>query len=190
MPLRMVHVLGALLALAVVLAGTSLAAANPAPVATAAGGGGGGGGGGGNCNDHWPPQSNWGSGWWGNNGGGRSWNGWGDGNGSFGGRAWDQGCGYGSSSAIAHNSAAGKVAQVRVAVDRRNGSKCQHMDSSGRLSRPGSCSRVHWMPAKGTSKWRVDINSRLPQGRYRLSRSAVDAAGNRERPHHLNLRIH
>ena len=177
--LRLVGVLGAL---AVLVVGASIASASPGPVAKAAGGGGG------NCNDRWPPRSNWGNGWWQNGNGGRNWNGWGDGNGSFDGNASDHGCG-GSGSAVGLSAASGKVHYVRVAIDRINGSNCQNVNSSGSFGATTSCGNRHWMKAKGTSHWRFDIPKRLPAGRYRLRRSAVDAAGNRERPARMDLRI-
>jgi hypothetical protein len=63
------------------------------------------------------------------------------------------------------------------------------VDSSGNLGAAASCGTPHWMMAKGTSHWRFDIHKRLPAGRYRLRRSAVDAAGNREGPARMDLRI-
>jgi hypothetical protein len=177
---RITRITGALLAVAAVAATTSLATANPG--ATAAGGGGG------NCNDNWPPHSNWGNGWWNNGDGGRNWNGWGDGNGYFDGSSSDQGCGDGSSSS-ARAAAAGKVAKVRVAVNRRTGSQCRHLSPSGRFGALGRCGYVHWMKAKGTTSWRFDVPSRLGRGHYRLYRSAVDAAGNKEHMHHLDVQI-
>jgi len=119
---------------------------------------------------------------------GRNWNGWGDGNGSFDGNASDHGCG-GSGSAVGLSAASGKVHYVRVAIDRINGSNCQNVNSSGSFGATTSCGNPHWMKAKGTSHWRFDIPKRLPAGRYRLRRSAVDAAGNRERPARMDLRI-
>ncbi len=76
-----------------------------------------------------------------------------------------------------------------VAVKRLRPSGCQHLTRAGHLSRIGGCAGTHWMKAKGTAKWRFDISRRLPSGRYRLQRRAVDAAGHRERTHLLHLRI-
>jgi len=181
MPVRMLQLLGALLAVALLVVAPSMASDDPAPTAKAAGGGSG-------C-DTYPPESGWGNGWWGHdNDGGRSWNGWGDGDGYFDGDSSDQGC-DGSSSRAAQASKAGKVARVMVAVDRLRGGRCQHLGRSGRLGRPKSCATTNWMRAKGTTSWRHDIPRRLPSGRYRLHRRAVDAAGNREQPHLLHLRI-
>jgi hypothetical protein len=181
------HSLGWLFAAAILAFGPAVAVGAPTPHAQSAGSGGGGNGG---CNDHYPPSSNWGNGWWGRDGQGSYWNGWGNGNGYFDGHASDNnGCGNGQSSSAARAARAGKVARVMVAVKRVNGSKCQNMAASGRLGAAGSCNASHWMRAKGTTAWHVDIPKRLPKGDYQLQRSAVDAAGNHERQHTMRLSI-
>jgi hypothetical protein len=185
---RTVHALGGLLAATILAFGPSIATGHPAPNAQIAGSGNGGGSNGG-CNDNSPPSSNWGNGWWGRDNQGAYWNGWGDGNGSFNGRASDYGCGGSSSSLTTASRQKGKVARVMVAVDRMNGSRCQRMSSSGRLSASGSCRSTHWMRANGTTSWKFDITRKLPRGKYRLHRLAVDASGNRERAHVMHLSI-
>ena len=180
MPVRMLQLLGVLLVVAAVGVAPSMATTDTSPGAKAAGNGGNG------CNDN-GPWSNWGHNWYGHDGDGRYWQGWGDGDGYFNGNSDYGNCGgYGSS---AQSAAAGKVARVMVAVKRLRPSGCQHLTRAGHLSRIGRCAGTHWMKAKGTANWRFDINRRLPSGRYRLHRRAVDASGHRERTHLLHLRI-
>ena len=175
MPRRMLHLLGALLAVAAIVAVPSAASGATHPTAKASGDSGGG------CNDNNPPQSGWGHNWWHNGGGNRYWNGWGDGNGYFGGSSYDNGCD------ALHT---GKVARVKVAVAKMGDGNCQHLlGHGGRLSGPRSCGVRHWLTATGTHRWRYQINHRLPQGRYRLNRSAVDSSGNREKPAVWHVRI-
>jgi hypothetical protein len=183
---RIGHSLGWLLAAALLAVGPSVASGSPTAHTAGSGGGGNGG-----CNDNWPPSSNWGNGWWGHDGQGSYWNGWGDGNGYFNGHASDSnGCGgNGGHSMVAGAAATGKVARVMVAVKRLDGSKCQHLFSSGRLGSAGSCKPTHWMRAKGTSAWRFDIPKELPKGNYQLHREAIDAAGNHEKQHVMHLSI-
>jgi len=173
-PHRLLQLIGGLAAVAILaLSGTAMA-------------GGPGGGYSGSYCDNYRPWSNWGHGWWGQDGDGRYWNGWGDGNGYFDGHSSDRGC-YGGAAAVR---AKGKVDRVRVAVKRlRPGSKCQHLTRSGRLSRPGSCAPTRWLRAQGTSFWHYRIPKALPTGHYRLHRQAIDAAGNREHQRMLHLWI-
>jgi hypothetical protein len=130
--------------------------------------------------DNVPPSSYWGNNWSGNDSQGRYWRGWGDGQGDFGGGSFDN-----------RNDAyhPGKVDHVMVPVDRVRGSRCQHLGRSGHLGRFGSCSSARWLRATGTEAWNYHVSKKLPAGHYRLHRRAIDAAGNRERPHVLNLRI-
>jgi hypothetical protein len=175
MPGRMLQTLGPLLAVAAIAVVPSAASSATRSTATASGGSGGG------CYDHNPPSSNWGHGWWHNNGNGPYWHGWGDGNGYFGGGSRDNGCD------ALHP---GKVATVKVAVAKMGDGKCQHLlGHGGRLSRPSSCGVRHWLTATGTRTWRYDINRRLPHGRYRLHRRAVDSSGNHEAPDMWHVRI-
>jgi hypothetical protein len=174
---RVLQLLGGAVAVAILAVGLSVAGADPSATAKVAGVPG--------CDDNYPPYSRWGGDWWGRDGDGRYWNGWGDGNGYFDGRSYDRGCrGYGNAPA-----AAGKVDRVMVAAKRLRGDRCQHLLRSGRLSRPGSCAATRWMRAKGAGSWRFDIPRDLPRGDYRLHRRAVDESGNREKQRLLHLRI-
>jgi hypothetical protein len=166
-PKRMLQLLGALAAVGILVVVPSLASA----ASSSAGGG---------CNDSNHPWSRWGSTWRGHDGNGPYWRGWGPGGGYFDGFSYDPGCD------AAHT---GKLKTVMVAVDRVRGARCQHLTASHRLGRPGSCARPHWLRAHGTSAWRYDVKRRLPRGRYRIHRRAIDAAGNREPASHLRLRI-
>jgi hypothetical protein len=134
----------------------------------------------GGCNDSVPPYSRWGHGWSDHDNNGRYWRGWGDGNGYFGGRAWDPNCD------AAHK---GRVARVMVAVDRMRGDQCQRLSSKDRLGKRVDCSQRRWLRARGTTHWRHHIGRSLPRGHYRLHRRAIDAAGNKERPHTRHIWI-
>jgi hypothetical protein len=177
MHLRVLQLLGGLLAVAILAVG--------AAAATAGTGNSGNSGNSGNCPDNYPPSSQWGNGWR----NGHYWNGWGDGNGYFDGQSQDNGCSQNRTSANAAAQVPGSVSHVMVAVNRMRGSRCQHMSSSGRLSNAGSCKRATWIQANGTTSWRHQINKRLPRGLYRLHQYAVDQGGNRERVHSMRVRI-
>jgi hypothetical protein len=173
MPRRMLHLLGALLTVAAIVAVPSAASgATPAEASGDPGGG---------CYDNNAPYSHYGRGWWHYDGNRRYWHGWGDGDGYFGGSSNDNGCD------ALHP---GSVARVRVAVAKMRNGKCRHLlGHSGRLSRPSSCGVRHWLTASGTSKWQFLINHRLPHGHYRLHRRAIDGAGNHETPGVWHVRI-
>ena len=160
------HLLGGLLAVGALAIAPALASGDGASTTRAGDPGG--------CNDTGSPHSRWGHNWWDHDGNGPYWRGWGDGNGYFGGRAWDPNCD------ATHK---GRVARVMVAVDRLRGQRCQRLSSKHRLGRPVSCSRTRWIRASGTKHWRHRISRALPRGHYRLHRRAIDAAGNRERAH-------
>lgn len=179
MPRKVLTLLGGALAVAILVAGASVASGSAAPAGKAAGF---------NC-DRYDPYSDWGHDWWGRDGDGRYWHGWNDGNGYFDGSAYDRGCGGDSSSAGTAAMAPGRVDRVMVAAKRVRRSGCQHLLRSGRLSRTRSCGDTHWMRAQGTRNWRLDIERRLPTGRYRLHRRAVDESGNREPQRMLHLSI-
>jgi hypothetical protein len=168
---NMLQLLGALAAVGVLAVAPSVAGAASSSAELTGDGG---------CNDSSSPWSRWGRNWQGHDGHGPYWRGWGDHGGYFNGYAGDPGCD------AFHT---GKVARVMVAVDRMRGDRCQHLHASHRLGRSGSCARPHWLRARGTSAWRYDIGRRLPRGRYRIHRRAVDVAGNREPVRHLRLRI-
>ena len=121
-------------------------------------------------NDHYGPNSHWGNGWYGHDGNGSYWRGWGDGNGYFDGSSSD---GYCNAS-----DRLGSVDRVMVGVQRMRGSQCQNLRRSESFGRPRDCSDVHWMHARGTRHWRHAISSALPAGTYRLHHRAFDAAGN------------
>jgi hypothetical protein len=170
---RTLQLLGGLLSVAALIVAPAAAPAHTTSTADQSRAGGG-------CQDNRPPSSRWGHGWWGRDGRGSYWRGWGDGHGDFHGRAYDPGCD------ALHP---GKVARVMVAVERVRGSSCQRMHASGHLGPRVSCSRPHWLRAQNTRHWRYHIPKSLPQGHYRLHRRAVDSAGNREGKHTMHLRI-
>ena len=172
MPKRMLQILAVLLAAGAVSAVPAGASVAGAPIANVSD----------DCdNDNYPPYSRFGHGWYGHDGHGDYWRGWGDGNGYFGGSSYDDYCNTADK--------LGKVDRVMVAVKRLRGSRCQHLLSSGHLSPRRDCGRMHWMRAHGTDRWHHRIAARLPHGQYRIHRRAVDAAGNREDMHTRRVRI-
>ncbi|MDX6665536.1 MAG: hypothetical protein QOG68_1742, partial [Solirubrobacteraceae bacterium] len=88
------------------------------------------------------------------------------------GTATDRGCG-----ANGH----GTVKRVAVAVWRRVGKQCAFLQAGGALAKPASCTRAHYLAAKGTARWTLRLAHRLPAGTYVVAVRATDAAGNTER---------
>jgi dienelactone hydrolase len=76
----------------------------------------------------------------------------------------------------------GALVRVAVAVARVEGTRCRMLQPGGRLSAPRACSRLAYLPARGTSKWTFSRRLALPTGSYRIAVRGVDAAGNTERP--------
>jgi hypothetical protein len=122
------------------------------------------------CDDHYGPHSHWGNGWYGHDGDGSYWRGWGDGGGHFDGTSWDGYC----------NTAdrLGSVKRVMVGVQRLRGSQCRNLNRNERFGPLRDCSHTHWMRARGTRHWSHSISRMLPSGRYLLHHRAYDAAGN------------
>jgi hypothetical protein len=89
-------------------------------------------------------------------------------NGMIRGTASDRGCAAGK---------AGKLKSVRVSVARRIGKRCQHLNAKGKLGRATSCA-PRWLKARGTRRWSLHVRRTLPNGRYVVRVSAVDASGN------------
>jgi hypothetical protein len=133
------------------------------------------------CNDHYGPHSHWGNGWYGHDGDGSYWRGWGDGNGYFDGRSWDGYCNQ--------SDRLGTVKRVMVAVQWRRGSQCRNLNRNENFGRIHDCSIRHWMRARGTRHWRHSISRALPSGRYLLHHRAYDAARNRGKHHPRGLVI-
>jgi len=78
--------------------------------------------------------------------------------------------------------------RVAISVARKSGAKCR-LFGKGRLGRPMSCSRKHWVVAKGTSQWSFRLPKKLPGGRYVVRTRAVDFAGNVQHPRTRRLRV-
>jgi hypothetical protein len=143
-------------------------AVGSAATATAAGGSS-------QCRDHYPPHSWWNHGWYGHDGNGPYWRGWGDGRGGFGGGSYDSAC-----NALDHH---GRVAKVMVAVQRLAGAGCRNLHRTGHLGATRDCARAHWLRAHGTQHWHYAINRRLPRGAYVVYHRVHDKAGNHGRIH-------
>lgn len=86
---------------------------------------------------------------------------------SLSGRARDRGC--------------GRVANVTVAVAKVSGKKCRFLSSLRKFAKARSCRKPVYLRAKGTTKWRYALKTRLGKGRYLVMARATDTAGNRSR---------
>jgi len=84
----------------------------------------------------------------------------------------------------------GRVRRVTVAIGKASkGGKCRFMNSRGRYSRPRSCARTTYIPAKGIESWSLRIPRRLTQGRYIVWSRATDVAENIERKNRSRNRL-
>jgi hypothetical protein len=90
------------------------------------------------------------------------------------GRASDGGCGH-------------RLAAVLVSVARVDKHGCRFVLPNGRLGRRHNCRHPVLLRARGTRHWKLSLKAhRLPRGHYRVIVRAIDLAGNREEPKHLN----
>jgi hypothetical protein len=94
-----------------------------------------------------------------------------DGRLSIHGTAGDRGCKHGV-----------RVVRVSIARYKREGGKCRFMKKSGKFTKARRCSKRLQLKAIGTRRWHFATPAKLPKGQYRVTASAVDRAGNRERP--------
>jgi len=92
------------------------------------------------------------------------------------GTAFDIGCGGGGGV----TGRAGGVEKVEVWLRRRAAGRCRSLRPNGRLTPPRACARRIWLPATGTSSWRLRRAARLPRGRYVANVRAIDVSGNVE----------
>lgn len=78
----------------------------------------------------------------------------------------------------------GKIRFVRVSVAKykKERTKCRFLKKNGRFTRARGCSKRLQMRAKGARKWSFTTSSPVPDGKYRITASAVDRAGNAEKP--------
>jgi hypothetical protein len=75
-----------------------------------------------------------------------------------------------------------KFVRVSIARYKHEGGKCRFMKKNGKFTHARRCSKRLQMRAEGTKKWSFTSSSAVPKGRYRITASAVDRAGNREKP--------
>jgi DNA-binding beta-propeller fold protein YncE len=68
------------------------------------------------------------------------------------------------------------VAEVRVAVALKAGSKCRWLSSKGVLGGPSACAKPRFMRARGTSQWTVRVKLRA-RGSWRVLSRAVQTGG-------------
>jgi len=101
------------------------------------------------------------------------------------GTASDRGC----AAAPATRKRPGAVSKVSVAIARVAGTRCRFVSARGRLSKPRPCSKPVYLRAKGTERWRLQLEGSFPAGAYRIAVRARDGAGNRERARTATLRL-
>jgi hypothetical protein len=77
----------------------------------------------------------------------------------------------------------GRVRAVRVAVARTVGRGCAFLRRTHRFTKPRACRKPVYLRARGTRRWSLRLSRELPDGRYRVWTSAVDAHGNAEKSH-------
>jgi photosystem II stability/assembly factor-like uncharacterized protein len=75
-----------------------------------------------------------------------------------------------------------KFVRVSIARYKHEGGKCRFFKRNGGFTKPRDCSKRLQMRAKGTKHWSFVTSSAVPDGKYRITASAVDRAGNREKP--------
>jgi hypothetical protein len=75
-----------------------------------------------------------------------------------------------------------KVVRVSVARYKHEGGKCRFLKRNGKFTKPRGCAKRLQLKAKGTKRWSFTTPVRLPKGKYRITASSVDRAGNREKP--------
>ncbi|MEA2390513.1 MAG: hypothetical protein QOK31_622 [Solirubrobacteraceae bacterium] len=81
-----------------------------------------------------------------------------------------------------HGCRVARLTAVTVSISRRLAHhRCRFLQPNGRFDRAGSCRPRTPLLARGTSRWRLGLNTRVPVGRYLLISTAYDAAGRRER---------
>jgi hypothetical protein len=93
------------------------------------------------------------------------------------GRAADHGC-QASNGLEARR---GRLARVLVAIALRRGTRCRFLRPDGRLSSRRSCGRALYVPARGLTRWSVEVKGSLPRGRYHVWSQSTDTTGNVER---------
>ncbi len=73
------------------------------------------------------------------------------------------------------------VAHVEVALARRVGTLCRFRSRSGGLSKPRSCTRRAYLPARAAGgSWALGLGRGLAPGIWRVWSRATDGAGNVE----------
>jgi hypothetical protein len=89
---------------------------------------------------------------------------------------------------IARDSGCG-VNRVAISLLVKKHGKCRNLTGAKKLGRRISCSKRHWLPAAGSSRWSFRVPKKLPKGRYVIRTRAVDFAGNVESQHGRRLRL-
>ncbi len=84
------------------------------------------------------------------------------------GSAADRGC-----------SAGVKLVQVKLTKRAAKAGRCRFVQGSGKLGKVLPCGSPVALVARGTRAWSVKLGGKLEKGRYLLTVSAVDAAGNK-----------
>jgi hypothetical protein len=72
----------------------------------------------------------------------------------------------------------GRLARVQVSVARKGGGKrCRYLAATGKLSRPRSCGRLHWLTVGSNTRWKFNAKRALPRGTYVLRVRSRDFTG-------------
>jgi hypothetical protein len=79
--------------------------------------------------------------------------------------------------------------RVQIAVSRKKAGKCRLLTPKKKLGHRIRCSRHHWLPVRGTTKWSFRLPKRLPKGAYVIRTRAVDFAGNVQRTHAHRIKL-
>jgi hypothetical protein len=72
----------------------------------------------------------------------------------------------------------GVVERVLVSLALQAGRRCRFVSAKGRLAKPASCAKPHYVTAAGTTDFALGLRAKLPKGRYRVTVRAFDGAGN------------
>jgi hypothetical protein len=94
------------------------------------------------------------------------------------GTARDRGC-KGATKAA---SVKGQVKRVSISVALLKGKTCKFLKRNGHFTPKRSCAKRVLLRAKGRRTWSFSTKKQLPRGKYRVTASARDGAGNAEKP--------
>ena len=74
-----------------------------------------------------------------------------------------------------------KSVRVSIAQNRKGSGRCRFLEPNGKFTKARSCHKRVKMRAKGRRHWSFTTKTPVPKGHYRITASAVDRSGNREK---------